>query len=108
MVAEGAALRAQRVEDGGCRAYQALAVRDERPAIPGQEELPIWRIPAAAPAPEEPSLLQGQARGFSLCNLCNVAEELRATTSTKLLRHATELPADSAFQSAMHSRHTES
>ena len=42
-------------------------MRDERPAVPSQEELPIWCIPAAAPAPEESSLLQGKlvASGFA-------------------------------------------
>ncbi len=60
-------------------------MRDERPAVPGQEELPVWRVPAAAPAPEEPSLLQGNLVASGFASYCTVAEEGWAAISNDLL-----------------------
>ena len=57
MVAQGAPLGVQGVEDGGRHADHALAMRYENAAVPGQEELPVGSVPASAPAPEESCLL---------------------------------------------------
>ena len=63
VVAQRAALRVQRVEDAAGEPDQALCVRDQRSAIPGQEEGAIGRVPAAAPAAEEARFLREQANG---------------------------------------------
>ena len=70
-------------------------MRDERPTVPSQEELPIWRIPAAAPAPEEPRLLQGKlvASGFaSYASLQRVVGLPSAPVSFMMTEFACRLP----------------
>ena len=57
MIAQGASLWVDCVEDSSRHADHALAMRYQHTAVPGQEELPVGGIPASAPAPEEPGLL---------------------------------------------------
>ena len=61
VVGDGAAAGVQRVEHGGCHLDEALAVRQQCPRVPGQEEGAVRRVPAAAHAPEKPSLLHNIA-----------------------------------------------